>query len=169
MKGLENQTYLFALIAFNLLSLIFLLFSIRWPGIARLLFFLLFSWACWMNWTTSQQNPAAYLEYADLTFSHYYRNFIYGWFSKHIPLMVGFIAASQGLIALTMLLKGWIFKLGCIGGIIFMLAIAPLGVGAGFPCSIIFSIALAVLIRKGKDYLWSRETKAIRLHEMKNV
>lgn len=153
MNGLENSTYLYMLIAFNALALFFLLAAIQWPRIARLLFFLLFGWACWMNWTTAQNNPGAYLEYAGLSFSGWYRAFINGWFSKHIPLAVGFIATCQGLIALCMLLKGRIFKAGCAGGIIFLLAIAPLGVGSGFPCTIIFAAAMAVLFQKGKKFI----------------
>jgi len=58
------------------------------------------------------------------------------------------------LIAISMLLKGRIFKLGCIGGIIFLLSIAPFGVGSGFPCTITFSIALFILLKKGNQYLW---------------
>lgn len=57
-----------------------------------------------------------------------------------------------------MLLKSWLFKLGCIGGIIFLLAIAPFGVGSGFPCTIIFAFALLILFRKSKNYLWIDKT-----------
>jgi hypothetical protein len=79
--------------------------------------------------------------------------------------MVGFIATCQGLIALSMILKGWFFKTGCIGGIIFLLAIAPLGVGSGFPCTVVFAIALAVLYRKGKNYLWYKKSFNNSLHK----
>jgi hypothetical protein len=162
MKGLENQTYIVMLLAFNVLALIFLLCAVKWPRISRLLFFLLFSWACWMNWTTSQRSPNDYLQYADLNLSSWYRDFINGWFSRHIPLIVGFIATCQGLIALSMLLRGWIFKTGCVGGIIFLLAIAPFGVGSGFPCTITFAVALFILFRKGKKYLWEGDIKVIQ-------
>ncbi len=95
MKGLENPTYLFMLIAFNVLALVFLFTAFKWPRISRLLFFLLFSWACWINWTTSQRSPRDYLQYADLNISKGYSDFINGWFSKHIPAVVGFIATCQ--------------------------------------------------------------------------
>jgi hypothetical protein len=157
MKGLEDQTYLFALIAFNVLALFFVFSAFQWPRIARVLFFLLFAWASWTNWRISQHNPAAYLEYAELTFSGFYRNFINGWFSGHIQLAVGFIATCQALIAVSMFLKGWIFKTGCVGAILFLLSIAPLGVGSGFPCTIIFAFALVVLFKKGKEYCWIRK------------
>ncbi len=166
MKGLENQDYLIGFIAFNVIALVFLLCAVRWPRIARVLFFLLFGWACWMNWTYSQNNPAAYQEYADLTFLGFYKSFINGWFSRNTEWVVGFIAACQGMIAASMLLKGWVFKLGCAGAIIFLLAIAPLGVGSVFPCTITFAIALFILSGKGREYLW--RTKIAVLANKKN-
>jgi len=164
MRGLENQTYLVALLACYLLVLFFLFGPFRVPRLSRLLFFILFSWACWMNWTTAQHSPADYLQYADLTFSGWYRGFINGWFGRHIPLAVGVIATCQGLIALSMLGKGWVFKLGCAGGIIFLLAIAPLGVGSGFPCTLTFALALATLFNKGKDYWWIKNGKLVNVN-----
>lgn len=159
LKGIDNTTYLLMLIAFNVLALFFLLAAVKWPRTSRLLFFLLFAWACWLNWTVSQQTPDEYLQYANLTFSGWYRDIINGWFRKHIPLLVGLIAVCQLMIALAMLLKGWLFKSGSIGGIIFLFAIAPLGVGSGFPCTITFAIALFILYRKGNAFLWEREKK----------
>ena len=154
MKGLENQEYLAGFIAFNILALFFLVCAIKWPRMGRALFFLLFAWACWINWTYSQNDPGAYQEYAELTFSGVYKKFITGWFSHNTAWVVSVIATCQGLIAISMLLKGWIFKLGCIGGIIFLLAIAPLGVGSGFPCTIIFAISLFILYNKVQNYWW---------------
>jgi hypothetical protein len=154
MNGLENQGYLIGFIISNVVALFFLLCAVKWPRIARLLFFLLFTWACWMNWSFSQNNPTAYQEYADLAFFGFYKQFITGWFSRNTVWVVSVIAICQGLIAVSMLLKGWIFRLGCTGGIIFLLSIAPLGVGAGFPCTISFAVALFILLRKGQYYLW---------------
>jgi hypothetical protein len=159
MKGLENQAYLFGFIAFNVIALAFIFFAIKWPRIGRTLFFLLFTWACWMNWTYSQNDPGAYQEYASLTFLGFYKDFITGWFKQNTSCVVATIATCQGLIAISMLLKGWIYRLGCIGAIIFLLAIAPLGVGSGFPCTICFAIALLVLYQKGKDYWWIKKER----------
>ena len=157
MKGLENQSYLIGFIAFNLLAILFVVASIKMPRFSRGLFFLLFGWACWMNWTYSQNNPEAYQEYSALTFSNVYKEFITGWFKSHTALMVGVIATCQGLIAISMWLKGVLFKIGSIGGIVFLLAIAPLGVGSGFPCTVVFAIALTILYRKGNNFLWLRK------------
>jgi hypothetical protein len=56
-----------------------------------------------------------------------------------------------------MWLREWIFKLGTMGGIIFLLGILPLGVGAGFPFPIIAAIAFYLLLKNPSiDYLWKR-------------
>lgn len=155
MKGFENQTYLIAYIISNIVALILLFLSWKQPRIARLLFFLLFVWASWTNWTTALHNPHFYIEYADLSFLDTYKQFIRGWFSRHVIEMVGFIATCQALIALSMLFKGWILKTGAIGAIIFLLGIAPLGVGSAFPFSITASVALYLILRnRANDYLW---------------
>jgi hypothetical protein len=163
MKGLGNETYVILLIISNAVAIGQLIVALRWPRIARLSFFLLFAWASWTNWTESHQTPRFYLEYADLTWSTWYRDFINEWFSRHIPLTVGMIAICQGIIAISMLLKGWFFRIGTIGAIIFLLAILPLGVGAGFPCTAIMAVALLILLRKQKaEFIWQKRKSAMR-------
>lgn len=155
MKGLENATYLMLYIISNVIALLLLWAAWKQPRIARLLFFLIFTWASWTNWTTALQIPQFYIEYADLSFLGIYKQFIRGWFSDHITEAVGFIATCQALIAASMLLKGWLLKTGVIGAIIFLLAIAPLGVGSAFPFSLTASVALYLIIRYPfNDYLW---------------
>ena len=160
MNGFENTTYLLMYIISNIVALLLLWTAWKRPRAARLLFFLLFAWASWTNWSTALNNPQFYIEYADFSFLSVYKQFIRGWFSKHITEMVIFIAACQALIAISMLLKGWVLKTGAIGAIIFLLAIAPLGVGSAFPFSLIASAALYLIIRKGaNEYLWATSKK----------
>lgn len=155
MKGLNNEVYIMLLLISNAVAILQLIAAVKWPRIAKVSFFLLFAWAGWTNWKTSQQTPQYYLEYADLTWSGWYRTFINGWFAGHIKLAVGLVATGQALIAISMLLKDWIFKTGCMGGILFLVAILPLGVGAGFPCTAIMAIALFILMRKHSHYyIW---------------
>lgn len=155
MKELDNTAYLLMYGISNAVALLILWASWKQPRIARLLLFLLFAWASWKNWTTALRNPEFYIEYADLGFLKLYKQFIKGWFSSHITETVGFIATCQALIAVALLLKGWILKLGVIGAIIFLLAIAPLGVGSAFPFSITTSIALCLISQsRSNDYLW---------------
>ena len=155
MKGLDNSTYLLMYCISNIVAILLLWAAWKRPKIARFLFFLLFAWASWVNWTTAINNPQFYIEYADFAFLELYRQFILGWFSGHVTEVVGFIATCQAMIAVSMLLKGWAFKIGAIGAITFLLAIAPLGVGSAFPFSIITSLALYLIIRnQANNYLW---------------
>lgn len=162
MKGLDNELYIILLIISNVIAVLQLIGSIKWPRVARLSFFLLFAWASWINWKTAIQSPGDYLEYADLTWISWYASFINGWFARHILLAVGFIATGQALIALSMLLKGWMYAIGCIGAIIFLLAILPFGVGAGFPATAIMAIACFILLKKQPvNFLWQTDKYSI--------
>lgn len=161
MKGWDNQLYIILLLISNMVAILQLIAAVKWPRIARISFFLLFAWASWTNWKTSQQTPQFYLEYSDLTWSEWYRTFINGWLAEHIKSAVGFVATCQGLIAISMLLKGGVFKSGCIGGILFLISILPLGVGAGFPCTAIMAVAIFILLKKhSNSFLW-KPVKAV--------
>lgn len=139
----------------NSIAVILLLVAIWRPRLARFLFVLLFAWASWINYTTSHNNPEEYLNYASLTPFDSLRDFINGWFRQHITLMVTLISFGQGVIALGMLLKGLWVKMACIGVMIFLLAIAPLGIGSAFPFSIIAGAASYFILKKDRlDYLW---------------
>ena len=142
----------------NIVGLLFLWAAIKKPKLARLLFLLLFAWASWMNFSTSRNLPEVYLDYTQFAIGPY-KAFINGWFQYHISAMVGLIALGQAMIAAGMLLTGIWLRLACIGAIIFMLAIAPLGVGAAFPFSITVSLAAYFILRKDdKNFLWEYKT-----------
>jgi hypothetical protein len=155
MNGWDNPGYVLALVISNIIALVIYYFARKRPRIARLLFFLLFSWAAYTNWNMAMNSPQEYVSFADLAFIGIYKNFINGWFAQHGALLIAAIAIGQLLIALAMLWKGWVFKLGTIGGIIFLVAIIPLGVGSGFPFPIITAMAFYHLYRqKNVDVLW---------------
>lgn len=157
MKGLENQTYVILLFIANIIAILQLVAASKWPRIARISFFLLFTWASVTNWRTSVNKPQAYLEYADLTWSDTYTNFINGWFSDHIAETVGCIAICQLLIGLSMLLRGTLYKIGCTGAIVFLVAIIPFGVGSGFPSTAVMAIAVYILLKKdNRHFIWEK-------------
>jgi hypothetical protein len=154
MKGLDNPTYLIAYIISNIVGLIFLWAAIKRPYVARLMFVFLSGWACVANYTLAHQRPEEYLNYADTSIK-WYRDFIHGWFKSNITLMVSLIAVGEGSIAVGMILKGWWVRLACMGVIIFLLSIAPLGVYARFPFSITVSLAAFFILKKNAvNYLW---------------
>jgi len=155
--------YLPIWIGSNTIAILLLVAAIKKPKLARLLFVLLFAWACWINYTTVHDNPEDYLAYARLTPFDSMREFINGWFKEHITWMVTLISFGQGLIAIGMLLKGWCVRIAGIGAIIFLLAITPLGIGAGFPSSVIVAIAVYFILKKDNlDYLWNFKAKITR-------
>lgn len=158
MKGLENPVWLNMYIISNMIAILILIAAWRFTRLARILFFLLFLWAGFTNWETVLRSPEEYLDYADLSFFGVYREFIHGWFSRNIPLTVGFIATCQLMIAVSMLLKGRLLKLGGFGAVIFLVAIAPLGVGSAFPCTVILATAMFLVIRKpAPEYIWIKK------------
>lgn len=149
------KEYLIPWIASNSIAILILVAAIRKPKLARLLFALLFSWACWINYTTAHNSPDDYLNYAALTPFSFYHDFINGWFKEHITSVVTFISLGQGLIALGMLLKGWMVRIAGIGAIVFFLAITPLGIGSGFPFTVITSVAVYFILKKNDlNYIW---------------
>ena len=154
MGPLSNTAYLIGYIFSNVLAILFLFAAFKRSKLARLLFFLLFAWAFGTNYYVSHHQPEAYLEYADASLP-FYRNFINGWFKDHIKEMVTLIAVGQATIAVGMLLKGWWVKLACVGAIIFLLAIAPLGLYAAFPFSLTASAAAYFILRKDDlNFIW---------------
>mgnify|MGYP003624325664 CR=1 FL=1 len=144
----------------NSIAILVLIAAIRKPKLTRILFAILFIWACWLNYTTVHKNPNEYLNYAALTPFSLYSNFINGWFKLHIIPMVSIISIGQGLIAIGLMLKGRIVRSACFGAIIFFLAIAPLGIGSAFPSTLIASVAIYFILKNDNlSYLWKSKIK----------
>ena len=161
----NSHIVVIAYIASNIIGLLFLWAAIKRPKLARLLLVLLFGWASWVNYTGAHETPQAYLTYSQYALG-LYRSFINGWFSTHVTVFVSFIALGQALIAVGMLLNGMWVKLACIGVIIFLLGIAPIGYYAGFPFSLTVSAAAYSILRKDDlNYLWNFHMHKIPAHE----
>lgn len=144
----------------NGVAILILVTALRRTKLTRLLLFLLFAWACWLNYTTAHKSPEEYLVYATFTPFQTYSNFINNWFKSNIVTVVTLISIGQGIIALGMTLKGWAVQFACVGAIIFFLAIAPLGIGAGFPATIIAAVATYLTIKRDDlNYLWNMKGK----------
>ena len=148
------EEFILPYIVSNLFALLLLLVSCRTPRISRVLYFVIFCWASFTNANEVLNNPGQYLDYAEFTFIPFYKKFIDGIFSSYTQEIVLFIAGCQMAIGLSMLQKGWIYKLGALGGMIFFLAIAPLGIGAAFPATIVGAIGLYMIFNKGKRMIW---------------
>lgn len=149
----------------NFVFVLSIVAAIKRPMWARIFFAGFFLWAAYFNSTTAIQLPEIYLTYATLNALLAYSRFINGFFSEHTTVIVFSIAAGQFLIALGLILnKIWV-RLACIGGIIFGLAIAPLGVGSGFPATVCMAIAFFILLKKQEhDFIWKlKQYRAVQL------
>lgn len=160
MKGFDHPPYVQLYLIANAVALLLLLACRLRPSWARWGFIALFGWASWLNATTAWYDPGVYLQYADLTFLPVYRKVILGPFSAHITGYVVAIAIAQALIALGLLLGGVLARVATWGAVVFLVAIAPFGVGSGFPCTLLFAAGLLMLLRKGLDRpAWERASR----------
>lgn len=114
-----------------------------------------FLWASYINSSTAINTPQVYLDYANLDALPFYSHFINGFFAKYVTTFVLVIAIGQFLVFAGLVLNRLWVKLACIGGLIFGLAIAPLGVGSGFPATISMAVAFYILMtRYEHDFIW---------------
>ncbi|UFH57107.1 hypothetical protein [Spirosoma sp. KNUC1025] len=164
METLDNLITL-AYVGINAFSVVQLIGSYRWPAIARVIFFLIFILAAIINTRNGFETPWVYQSYADYAVP-LYRRFILGAFEPLTTPLVISIAAAQACIAVSMFMKGAWFRAGCLAGIIFCIAIAPLELGSAFPATLLLAMAFYQLFR-----LESRHTHptARRVHHRGRV
>ena len=129
----------------NLVALALLFLALRFPVVARIVLGIIFLLASIVNAREAILQPSSYLFYEQVALLPVYRDFIAGWFSDHVRAMVLPIAFGQLLIAVGMFVRGIWLKLSIVGVVTFGLAIAPLGIGSAFPCSIVLAIAATQL------------------------
>ncbi len=149
------KQYLLPYIVSNSLFLICLVVAVVRPIWARLFLAVVFLWASYTNFRAAFLTPGVYLEYASLTPVPFYREFINCFFSQHVKSIVSVAATGELFIFIGLLLKnGWV-KMACLGGIIFGIAISPLGVGSAFPATVLMAAAFWILFRQSRHtYIW---------------
>lgn len=123
----------------------------KWPKIGKIAWGVIFILAGIFNIYTGNSNPQAYVDYGQHAVGLYQR-FIYGLFSSYTSWIVSLIALGQIVVGIFLFMKRTFFLLGILGGIIFLLAISPLGIGSAFPSTLLMAISLVLLhIRHEKD------------------
>jgi len=94
-------------------------------------------------------SPEVYADtYGPIAVLPIYRNFIEGIFSQNATLFITLIASGQILSGIFLLMRKPMFVLGVIGGIVFFVAISPLGFGSAFPATLLMAFSLIVLWRR---------------------
>ena len=154
----ELKQYAIGYTISNILAVISITGALQKPRWTRIGLAVVFLWASYTNLNIALHEPARYLEYNRFTIVPFYKDFINGFFSTHIREIVIPIAIAQFLI-FAGLLQGKIWtKLACIGGIIFGLSITPLGIGSGFPATLLMAIAFFILLIKyDHDPIWKQK------------
>ncbi|GAB3949626.1 hypothetical protein GCM10028805_26190 [Spirosoma harenae] len=141
-----------AYIATNVLSVGQMVCSYRWPILARGVFLVLFGVAAFFNTQTALDTPWVYQDFANWA-GPLYRWFILGPFEKIIQPMVLSIVVGQFLIAGSMMLRGKLFRIGCLAGILFCVAITPLGIGSAFPAPLLLAFSFYQLYKRGNSQI----------------
>lgn len=154
METFSTNSFIFwaAYTASNLVAASLIWSSIRYPGHTRAIFSLIFIGAAAANAYIAIDSPWAYQDYAD-TAIPLYKKFILGIFEAIITPMVLTIAFAQLAIAISMLFRGKPLIAGCWAGIVFGISIAPLGLYAAFPSTILMAIALFRLQKNEQNTL----------------
>ena len=138
------------LVIWSVLCLLVLALCLLRPNAGRIfigIFFL--AMAIGVNVVTVFVDPDSYVGLGAGSFIPLYRWVFTNFVALAPPLFVLPVAAFQIVIALLMLSKGHYAKWGLIGGIIFLIAITPLGVWTlGNP---IMAVAMAFLLTKEHD------------------
>ncbi|HEY0653030.1 MAG TPA: hypothetical protein VGD65_07875 [Chryseosolibacter sp.] len=135
----------------NVLAIVTAIMAMRWPTSARVMLGAIFLGAAFVNTYFAFTDPQIYIAFGELTVSGLYRSIILGPFSAHAQRYILVIAGCQLFIGLFTCYKGQIMKAAMIGGITFLIAIAPLGIGSAFPSTLIMATAYAILLFKKAD------------------
>lgn len=134
----------------NAIAILLLFLAWRRPLAATISMTLLFIGAAIFNMITAVFVPDKYMAFADVAALPVYERFINGYFSQHVRSIILSIAVLQLLAGIFMLApRGW-SAAAFAGAALFLLAIAPLGAGAAFPCSLLLAVACIILLVKGR-------------------
>lgn len=132
----------------NVIALLILMASLYRPNVARWVIAVVFAYASVYNTWLGLTKPQEYQGFADLAWLETYRTFITGYFRVHAGVLLPLIGFGQSVIAVTMAIGRRVLWIGVLGTCIFLLAIAPLGVGSAFPFSLVVSAAAIIVWRK---------------------
>jgi len=128
----------------HIITFLLIFVCYKWPKIGKVSWGIIFILAGIFNMYTGNSNPQAYVDYGQSA-AGLYQKFIYGIFSSYTSLIVSLIASGQILVGIFLLMKRTPFLLGIVGGIIFLVAISPLGIGSAFPSTLLMAISLVLL------------------------
>jgi hypothetical protein len=136
--------YFFPYVITHLIAILLIVICYKRPNTGKVAWGIIFILAGIFNIFMVIRNPYAYLSYRDHAVE-FYKFFIDGVFSSFTIFIVSLIGAGQILVGFFLLRKGKLFLLGILGGIVFLIAIAPLGIGSAFPSTLLMALSLMIL------------------------
>jgi hypothetical protein len=130
-------------VASNVFAILLIVVAARWPRIGRFVVSVGFLGAGIWNMFASLTMPGFYVSTYGPLASPPYAAFIDGPFAANpalfvVPIAIGHLATATG---------GWV-KLALAGSMLFVAAIAPMGVGSAFPFSVFALLAFYLLYRR---------------------
>jgi hypothetical protein len=135
-------------VGWNVYALGLILVAARWPKVARGIFSTLFLGAGVWNLFASLTMPAFYVSTYGPVATPPYAAFITRPFAANPALFVVPIAIGQVAIGILAAGTGPSVRLAMVGSTVFLLAIAPMGVGAAFPFSVFVIVAAYLVFRE---------------------
>jgi len=129
----------------HLLSFGLIFICYKWPKIGKISWAVIFIAAGIFNLYSVISDPQQYVNTYGQHAIPLYKKFIFGFFSTHTLLFVALIASGQIMVGILLFLQKTHFKIGLLGGIIFLTAISPLGIGAAFPSTLLMAFSLILL------------------------
>jgi hypothetical protein len=145
---LHDPTILTFVIVANILAIVMVWITWRSHQWGRRLFALNFIGAAFFNGIFWYIKPEEYGYYSEFVWVDAYRNFILGPFLNNLRLFLGLFVLYQLYVGIGLLSKGWLLKSAALLGILFLIAIAPFGLGAAFPATLIQSVGLFWIYRE---------------------
>ena len=142
------QEYLVPFILTNIISIILIIVSIKWIDAGKIIFAVIFLFACGFNVYNVINHPDSYLEFGKTAKLFFYRDFIFGDFRDNIIIYIIIIAVIQLMISFFLFTESFLTNYGFTGGIIFLVLIAPLGLGSAFPSTLLMALALYIIYAK---------------------
>ena len=139
--------YWFPYVITHVITFILIVICYKWPKIGKVVWGIIFILAGIFNIFMVNKDPQAYLNYRENAVE-FYKFFIDGVFHSFTIFIVSLIGVGQILVGVFLLRKGKLFLFGILGGIIFLVAIAPLGIGSAFPSTLLMAFSLFLLYRR---------------------
>ena len=147
----QYQEYFIPIFIGNLLAIILMLLSYHFPRVLRVVWGAIFITMGIISLITVYNNPSVFIDLIGSKPVKFYQEFINKTLLKNPGAYISLLGVIQILFGgMIWSRKVW-FILGCIGAVLFLLAILPLGVALTFPLTIFMALSIIFLMRKRRN------------------